>query len=79
MKFSIWLNRMMQSGQDGPLYILRHTGYNFQTKIVFVSSRIDFILANSAHHDEMPQCAAFYLGLHCLPKYLFRGFPSTKG
>ena len=26
----------------------------------------------------MQHYAAFYLGLHCLQKYLFRGFPSTK-
>ena len=23
--------------------------------------------------------AAFHVGLHCLPKYSFRGFPNTKG
>ena len=27
----------------------------------------------------MQQYAAFYLGLHCLPKYSFRGFQYTKG
>ena len=32
-------------------------------------------LANSADSDEMQQYAAFHLGLHCLPKYLYRGFP----
>ena len=32
-------------------------------------------LANSADSDEMQHYAAFHLGLHCLPKYLFRGFP----
>ena len=34
-------------------------------KVVFV------MLANSADPDEMPPYAAFYLGLHCLSKYLF--------
>ena len=29
--------------------------------------------------DEMPHYVAFYLGLHCLPKYLFRGFWSLRG
>ena len=48
-------------------------------KIVFLSLKIDFILANSADRDEMPKYVAFYLGLHCLPKYPFRGFQSTKG
>ena len=27
----------------------------------------------------MQHDAAFHLGLHCLPKYLFRGFPVYKG
>ena len=31
------------------------------------------ILANSADPDEMQHNAAFHLGLHCLPKYPFRG------
>ena len=35
--------------------------------------------ANSVDPDEMQQYAAFHLGLHCLQKYLFRGFLSTKG
>ena len=42
--------------------------------IVFLSLKIDFVKANSADPDEMPHYAAFNLGLHCLPKYLFRGF-----
>ena len=36
--------------------------------------KVVLILANSADHDEMQQYAAFHLGLHCLPKYQFRGF-----
>ena len=34
--------------------------------------------ANSADPDEMQHYAAFHLGLHCLPKYLCRGFHYTK-
>ena len=34
--------------------------------------------ANSADPDKMPPSAAFYLGLHCLQKYPFWGFPSAK-
>ena len=45
---------------------------------VFHSLKIDFVLANSADPDEMPHYAAFHLGLHCLLKYPFRGFRSTK-
>ena len=36
-------------------------------------------LANSADTDEMQHNPAFHLGLHCLQKYLFRGFHHTKG
>ena len=52
-----------------------YIGYSFQNKIVFHSLKIDFILAN----DEMLHYEAFHLGLHCLPKYPFRGFQSLKG
>ena len=48
-------------------------------KIVFLSLKIDFVLVNSADPDEMPHYVAFHLGLHCLSKYPFRGFWSTKG
>ena len=44
----------------------------------FLSMNINFVLANSADPDEMPPYAAFHLGIHCLQKYLFRGFQSTK-
>ena len=50
------------------------TGYNFQRNILFRSLKVDFVIANSADPDEMPHYAAFHLGLHCLPKYTFRGF-----
>ena len=47
--------------------------------IEFLSLKIDFVLANSADPDEMPHYAAFHLGLHCLPKYMFLGFLVHKG
>ena len=46
---------------------------------IFLSLRIILIIPNSADRDEMQHDAAFHLGLHCLPKYLFRGFQYTKG
>ena len=51
----------------------------FKKKIVFLSVKINFVLANSADPDEMPHKAAFHQGLHCLPKYLFGDFWSLKG
>ena len=45
------------------------------SKSLNISIPEDFlILANSADPDEMQHYAAFHLGLHCLPKYLFRHF-----
>ena len=48
---------------------------NFLKYIFFLSLRVVLILANSADPDKMQHYAAFHLALHCLPKYLFRGFP----
>ena len=36
--------------------------------------KIDFDLANGADPDEK-----YRMGVHCLPKYPFSGFRSTKG
>ena len=43
-------------------------------KIIILSLNIDFDLANSADSDEMPQYAAFNMGLHNLSSYPFRVF-----
>ena len=45
---------------------------------MFLSLKIDFALANSADLDKMLPYAAFHLGLHCLPKYLFTGTQNEK-
>ena len=47
--------------------------------IVFLPLKIDLVLANNADTDEIQLHAAFHLGLHCLPKYPFGVFWSTKG
>ena len=39
--------------------------------VIFLSLKIDFILGNSADPDEMPRNAAFHLGFHGLPKYMY--------
>ena len=44
-----------------------------------MSLKVVLILANSADPDEMQHYAAFHLGLHCLPKNLFRGLSVYKG
>ena len=41
-------------------------GYSLQ---IFFSLKNFIVLANSADPNEMPHYVAFYLGLHCLPKY----------
>ena len=51
-------------------------GYNFQKVLYFFRSRL---LPNRADLYEMPLDALFHPGLHCLQKFLFRGFQSTKG
>ena len=45
-------------------------GLNFN---IFLPLMIVFILSNSADPGEMLPYAAFHMGLHCLPKYLFNG------
>ena len=62
-----------------PLCTLRGHRYNFLNYDVFLSLEAVLILANSADPDKMQHYAAFHLGLHCLSKYLFRGFQHTKG
>ena len=47
-------------------------GHNFQIKIVFLSLKIVFVLANSVDPDKMLHYEAFDFGLHCLSKYAFR-------
>ena len=44
-----------------------------------ICPKILFAFTNSVGPDEMQHYAAFHLGLHCLQKYLFRGFLNTKG
>ena len=46
---------------------------------IYLFLNVVLILANNADPDEMQHHAAFYLGLHYLPKYLFNGFQYTKG
>ena len=47
-------------------------------RFIFLSPKIGFVLANSTDPDEMPHYAAFHLGHHCLPKYPFWGYWSSR-
>ena len=73
MEFSINLYTSTIS-QDCPMCILR--GHTLYFPKIFISLKIDFVLTNSADPDEMLHNAAFHLGLHCLPKYPFKGLRS---
>ena len=58
------------------------SGYNLKKNIILLSGDLFFTFTNSVdlclltYSDEMHN-AAFHLGLHCLQKYLFRGFPNS--
>ena len=63
-----------------PYYISRGVRLNLKKKnVVFFFLKIFFTFTNSVDPDEMQHFAAFHLGLHCVQKYSFRGFPNTKG
>ena len=49
------------------------------TQLWCISVPEDCLYLNSVDPDEMTYYAAFNLGLHCLSKFLFRGFQYTKG
>ena len=61
-----------------PIVFFKGSQVKFSKCDVFLSVRVVLILANSADPDQMQHYAAFHLGLHCLPKYLFSGFQYTK-
>ena len=48
-------------------------------KYCFFCPKIVFTFTNSVDPDKMQHYTAFYLGLHCLQKYMFRGFRNIKG
>ena len=61
--------RLIQLSQDGPLYILRGNRLSFTQNIIFLSLKIDFVLANSADPGEMSPYVEFHLDFHIMPKY----------
>ena len=48
--------------------------YGSQVEVYKLPLKVVLILANCTDPDEMQHYAAFHLGLHCFPKYLYRGF-----
>ena len=71
-------NILIQEVWDSPFCILRGCRSKFQQNDAFLSLKIVFISAHRAEPDEMPPYAAFHLGLHCLPKYLFTRIRISK-
>ena len=56
---------------DVSILYLKMSQVKISKFFMFLSMKIVFVFANSTDQDEMLHYAAFYLGLHCLPKYLF--------
>ena len=52
------------------------SGYNCKKYCIVLSEDLFFTFTNSVDPDDFTftNSAALYLGLHCLRKYLFRGF-----
>ena len=57
---------LIQFSQDIPCIYLGVTDYDFKN-IVFLSLKIDFVIANNANPVEIPR----NLGICCLSKYQF--------
>ena len=76
MDFLVQINAI---GWDCPLYFLRGHRMELPNYDVFMSLMIVTTSAKSEDPDEMQHYAAFHLGLHCLQKYPFRGFPIYIG
>ena len=76
MEFSIKLHTI-KSGWS--IIYIEGSWVRISKKILyFFPLKIDLVFSSSADPDEMLHYTAFHLGLHGLPKYLFRGFQSTK-
>ena len=55
-------------------------GYTLKKQhCILLSEDLFYLNTNSVDTDEMPHYLAFNLGLHCLQKYLFRGYLNSKG
>ena len=46
------------------------TGYNFPYKVVVLSLKTVFVMANRVDPGKMPHYATFHLGIFCLSKYV---------
>ena len=60
------------------VYMECHRLY-ISNKVAFLSQKPVFVLTHRVEPDEKPHYAAFYLCLHCLPKYESRSHSYNKG
>ena len=65
---------MEYSNDDIYIYFFFHSFF----KNCILLSEDHFTITNSVDQDEMQHKAAFLMGLHCLQKYSFKGFPNTR-
>ena len=65
--------------KDGPLYILKGHSYNIHQNSVFLSLKIDYVLANSADPDRIRLMRHLvWVFMVCQCTIPFRGFQSSK-
>ena len=70
----------VSAGWSGPLLVAHTTLLEISChgSIIFLSLKIVFILADCADPNEMMSLVAYYLGLCCLPNYLFTSIQNVK-
>ena len=59
--------------------VKRSTIFIERSQVILQHKCLNIYLANSTDTDEMTHYVAFQVSLHCLPKYRFRVFQSSKG
>ena len=79
MVFSIFSIRLHTIKSGWSTVYTEGTSVMISNFFSFLPLKIDFVTANNGDSGELQLYVAIHQGLHCLPKYLFRGFWSTKG
>ena len=78
MDYPIHIDRETVS-MESSIWYFKGLSVNFFIKWYISVTEDCFHLASNADPDEMLHFAAFHLGLHCLPKYLFISSQNEKG